>query len=135
MRGFPRTTASGHLFEMPTSRRDGSLPCSRSFGRMDRPPSSRAPLDRAFLASVDSPFTGRTAACDSKNVPSQTPKKPQDKRLFMKLEILDAFETATPTEQDRLRKRWNSIPNIQDIDSVIAAARRARKNAKPYRVK
>lgn len=73
--------------------------------------------------------------CDSKNVPSQTPKKPKDKLLLVKLEILDVFETATPGEQDRLRERWNSIPNIQDIDSVIAAARRARKNAKPFRVK
>jgi hypothetical protein len=68
-------------------------------------------------------------------VPPPKPKKTKDKRLLMKLEILDVFETSTPAEQDRLRERWNSIPNIQDIDSLIEEARTARKNAQPFRVK
>jgi hypothetical protein len=65
----------------------------------------------------------------------QKPKKAKHKQLPMKLEILDVFETSTAAEQDRLRERWNSIPNIQDIDSLIEEARTARKNAKPFRAK
>ncbi len=53
----------------------------------------------------------------------------------MKLKILDVFDSLTPAEQDRLRKRWNDIPNMQDIDSVIEEARTTRRNAKPFRVK
>lgn len=68
-------------------------------------------------------------------MPGKPPKKPKDKRVEMKLKILDVFDSLTPAEQDRLRKRWNGIPNIQDIDSVIEEARTARKNAKPFRVK
>lgn len=68
-------------------------------------------------------------------MPSEREKKTKGRRAKVILGLLDVFDSRTPTEQEAMRRLWNSNPDAQDIDSIIEEAREIRKSAKPFRVK